>query len=509
KKLTVPDLRDLILYVFHDYSTNKLSWINITNRSKIRNLVFLFVPGLSADLFTNLSDFTKTFQPQKIIGNCSIDNHLDFFSDKFDCIFPTVAPGNRESLYSSFASLTNVPLTKKEKKTLKTSSGPKRKITLFNLLMTHNLLVSQNYPIHSKLDRGESCTGNWVETIDFEHPGCKTFAMDCEMCESENGKVLTRISLIDYNYNIVFDSYVKPSEPITNYLTEYSGITEEILENVTVTLKDVQAKLLSIVSSSDFLIGHSLESDLNVLFIKHPLIIDTSVIYEHPKGPPSKPSLKWLALKYLNSKIQIGNKGHSSIEDAKTCMSLTRLKLQNGINFGINIGDQQTIFKRLNSQTKIGKTLILDYTSNYKFQHPSCNDEVIPTVTENEFEKRIQCFNDDEITQNIVDNASKYRFILGKLRELEFGLNWVEKPKTFKPSSNTDTNDFNTNTDDEHAESGKDNSEDRIHETHCKRLNARLKKIHQSLPSSSMLIICSGSGDTRDMIQLQNQKRDF
>ena len=51
----------------------------------------------------------------------------------------------------------------------------------------------------------------------------------------------------------------------------FSGVTEEDLENTTITLRDVQAVLLSMFSAESILIGHSLESDLLALKVSVPL----------------------------------------------------------------------------------------------------------------------------------------------------------------------------------------------------------------------------------------------
>lgn len=45
----------------------------------------------------------------------------------------------------------------------------------------------------------------------------------------------------------------------------FSGVTQDDLENTTITLRDVQAVLLSMFSAKSILIGHSLESDLFAL----------------------------------------------------------------------------------------------------------------------------------------------------------------------------------------------------------------------------------------------------
>ena len=48
-------------------------------------------------------------------------------------------------------------------------------------------------------------------------------------------------------------------------LYRFSGITEEDLEDVTTSIRDVQAVLLSLFTDRTILLGHSLESDLNAL----------------------------------------------------------------------------------------------------------------------------------------------------------------------------------------------------------------------------------------------------
>ena len=40
-------------------------------------------------------------------------------------------------------------------------------------------------------------------------------------CLTEDGHELTRVSVIDDNYNVLYDQLVKPHKPITDYLTRY------------------------------------------------------------------------------------------------------------------------------------------------------------------------------------------------------------------------------------------------------------------------------------------------
>ena len=39
-------------------------------------------------------------------------------------------------------------------------------------------------------------------------------------CLSANGKELTRISIVNENLDVIYDTYVKPEAPITDYLTQ-------------------------------------------------------------------------------------------------------------------------------------------------------------------------------------------------------------------------------------------------------------------------------------------------
>ena len=50
--------------------------------------------------------------------------------------------------------------------------------------------------------------------------------------------------------------------------------------------------LLRLIASEDILVGHSLENDLKALNMHHSRIIDTALIYPHPRGPPLKSALR-------------------------------------------------------------------------------------------------------------------------------------------------------------------------------------------------------------------------
>lgn len=76
------------------------------------------------------------------------------------------------------------------------------------------------------------------------------------------------------------------------------------MKNVTTTILDVQATLLTMFSDKTILVGHSLESDFKALRLLHDTVVDTSVMFPHKNGYPQKRALKNLCSEYLRKLIQ-------------------------------------------------------------------------------------------------------------------------------------------------------------------------------------------------------------
>lgn len=91
-----------------------------------------------------------------------------------------------------------------------------------------------------------------------------------------------------------------------------------------------QGDFLKLVYKETVLIGHSLENDLLALKISHDVVIDTAVLYKHPRGGSHKSALKVLAKRFLTRDIQFSGNGHDSIEDARAALELALLKIKNG-----------------------------------------------------------------------------------------------------------------------------------------------------------------------------------
>ena len=149
----------------------------------------------------------------------------------------------------------------------------------------------------------------------------KHLALDCEFVGiGENGKdnMLARVSVVNSHGDCLYDKYVKPREPVTDFRTFVSGIRPGDMEKGE-DFESVQKDIATLLKGK-ILVGHSLKNDLEVLFLTHPRyhIRDTSKYFR--EAGKMTPSLKLLAQKYLGISIQEGE--HSSVQDAQAAMHL-------------------------------------------------------------------------------------------------------------------------------------------------------------------------------------------
>ncbi|GAA6215275.1 apoptosis-enhancing nuclease-like [Lates japonicus] len=157
-------------------------------------------------------------------------------------------------------------------------------------------------------------------------------ALDCEMVGTGPGgrcSELARCSILDYHGNVLYDKYVQPCQPVTDYRTPWSGIRRHHLHNATPFVQ-AREEILSILEGK-VVVGHSIYNDFEALDIPHPchMVRDTGTtrLLSRLAGFPRKrcPSLKILANKLLNRKIQVGKRGHCSVEDAQAALDLYKL----------------------------------------------------------------------------------------------------------------------------------------------------------------------------------------
>jgi RNA exonuclease 1 len=134
---------------------------------------------------------------------------------------------------------------------------------------------------------------------------------------------LLRVTVVASDGHLVYDSFVKPESHIIDYNTRFSGITaDDLNENATKSLRDVQNDLMGFINADTILVGHGLQNDLRVLRIIHANVVDTSIVFPHSNGLPYRRSLKSLVSQFLERDIQQDSSGHCSFEDARACMEL-------------------------------------------------------------------------------------------------------------------------------------------------------------------------------------------
>jgi apoptosis-enhancing nuclease len=135
--------------------------------------------------------------------------------------------------------------------------------------------------------------------------------------------------VVSYHGDVLYDKYIRPELPIVDYRTRWSGITRKHMHKA-IPFQVAQKEILKLLKGK-VVVGHALHNDFQVLKYVHPRSQTRDTTYvPNLLSPPSlhsraRVSLKDLALQLLHKKIQVGQHGHSSVEDAMTAMELYRL----------------------------------------------------------------------------------------------------------------------------------------------------------------------------------------
>ena len=323
-------------------------WSTMTKWNRLSNLVLLVVDGVGLDDYNSHAD-TLSWLPKHVPNLVEVVspysyhttvaeelallpltvNHKKKLIDQFGSLESAL---EKDEAFKAFRSIFPVKPVDVEKAKSTTPDNLKLK-----LLLSATQMVTENYPLplsgtladrykHYKLTKD-----SYTEVS----PNSPIYSVDCEMCLTEHGNELTRICVVDTSLAVVYHTLVKPRNAIRNYLTQYSGITPDMLEGVTTRLEDVQKALQDLLPDDAILVGQSLNSDLAALQMMHPYVIDTSVCFNITGDRRRKTKLSVLAHLFLNRTIQSqGKLGHNPIEDAQAAMNLVILKLDRGLEFG-------------------------------------------------------------------------------------------------------------------------------------------------------------------------------
>ncbi|KAK3827023.1 MAG: hypothetical protein J3R72DRAFT_405937 [Linnemannia gamsii] len=496
-KLKLKDLRDLVIYLLTE--TKTLPWMMVKNKFNIQKVVLLYVGGLEpADFGIDYQDDEAkapvAWASTVTEGPVAEMTNLKRF---FDVVSPMKAGGEKNKIYAPVSQILNNPLSNSEKTKREIARAKARvpDMKRDGYMLTLQEMRELDFPLPSYLTGGASeLKTGWIETDQVLNPVSpdkrKLIAMDCEMCLTAEGSELTRISLLGEDGKVIYDELVLPINPITDYLTQYSGMTEERLSGVKTRLADVQLKLKELITYDTILIGHSLENDMKVLKFAHPFIIDTSKAYHHTRGPPSRPSLKWLAHRWLTRRIQNGGeKGHNSVEDALTCMDLIKLKIEQGQGFGEYYNDQESVFARFSRYTQPRTSAVVD-------------DEFV--VNCEDATTYIKTKSDAEVVAALPQAMAEHHFVWARLRDLEIAYGKAG-PNTKSGSGHLPDQ---GRTGFLSYENRVDASEQEIREA-AQSVDKSLAAIVDAMPPNTAFLVTSGQGDPRDMLKFQELQRRY
>ncbi|KZO93832.1 ribonuclease H [Calocera viscosa TUFC12733] len=514
----IDHVRDFTLSLLCDMPPQQ--WIVAENPRSITHVLALFIPGIQAsDIGLSGPSPSAPAMPVELPRlplPPPAETKLPILHTLFSHACRTRAPGEQYKMHSFIAQFLQIPLTGDEakKRYEQRQEQQQSNLTPADLVLTYPQMKENDYPIPTYLRpqmRGMSSPAipepstllepGWIETPQTMDTPAKysLLAIDCEMCETAIGQELARISIIDAATSAkIYDTMVMPANPITDYQTRYSGVTEAKLKGVTTTVADVQQYLLTILHPDTILLGHSLENDLKVLKLCHPRCADTSVLYHHPRGGPYKPGLKWLAQRWMGKEIQKNDGkegeqgGHDPEEDAKASLELFKLKLEKGTAFGEFQQDLESIFEKMgrpNGKRHSGATsVVVDHG------HPAQWHGAKATTA-------VACTNDDEVVEGVVDTIPTHDFVFARMMDLSHSVGWTTTKNARQfPMSAVERASSPPN----HPEA----SSDAVKKAFAD-LNDRLTRLHRSLPKSTAIILMTGHSDPRKIVQLNARKQNW
>ncbi|KAI0721382.1 ribonuclease H-like domain-containing protein [Cerioporus squamosus] len=140
--------------------------------------------------------------------------------------------------------------------------------------------------------------------------------------------MIARVALVDYRGQIVFCTYVQPTNPVTDYRTSTTGIQASDLQPADNALpwKEVQQRVAQLIMGK-IIVGHTLWQDLSVLGIRHPAVATRDVALYQPfrnalRSPNHTVGLQTLMWHLMRRRVQENHV--CPLENARAALDLYR-----------------------------------------------------------------------------------------------------------------------------------------------------------------------------------------
>ncbi|RPD64829.1 hypothetical protein L226DRAFT_451356 [Lentinus tigrinus ALCF2SS1-7] len=139
--------------------------------------------------------------------------------------------------------------------------------------------------------------------------------------------MIARVALVDYRGQIVFCTYVFPTNPVTDYRTSTTGIqASDLREENTMPWKEVQQRVAQLIAGK-IIVGHTLWQDLSVLGIRHPAVATRDVALYQPfrnalRSPNHVVGLQTLMWHLMRRRVQENHV--CPLENARASLDLYR-----------------------------------------------------------------------------------------------------------------------------------------------------------------------------------------
>jgi RNA exonuclease 1 len=231
-------------------------WCTLAKPSQITHTVILVIEGLTSyNFMANESLFVKTkgifeHQLEVILPKCERNKIIHELS------YVPLTQSHKEKLIKKYGSLeaaiklnkdpnmfarTFFPIEVQEIDTesiaIEGETFPRTRLLLSPIQM---MVEGYPMPMTGEFEERYRDFRNTKALYKSVNPKSPIFGLDCEMCRTKAAaNELTRVSIVDENYRLIYETLVKPKAEIVDYLTQWSGITKEMMKDVTKTLEEV------------------------------------------------------------------------------------------------------------------------------------------------------------------------------------------------------------------------------------------------------------------------------